>query len=383
MAKLQEKPASSIPTWDEVYQLEDGEWAFGGAPTFDVSNDPITGNMNAQAQKLLDRTTALRNRNGSHTRNCVLSGNISESAPSTAFYPAVLELLTDTTMRVKAGTGNEVVLSFADGFGKLGPRDYIATIDANTAVNVSGILAIDARYTVCAEFNKSTGAVTTIVCPIPGVGIETSHYTPSLAGGGGIAGRLWWNDMTKKMYKSVVDGGGFAWSATCAVSIGSVLVDSGILDSVTTYKFGEMYEMGTEETPVGSVMAFAGFSAPKGWLMCNGASVEIREYRDLYDVITTTFGSSTGAFNLPDLRGRFVRGFDSGAGNDPGRAFGDVQADALAAHTHTVASNNAGGAGAGAYLAGSGSTNATVTTSSAGSTETRPKNISMNYIIKY
>jgi microcystin-dependent protein len=60
----------------------------------------------------------------------------------------------------------------------------------------------------------------------------------------------------------------------------------------------------------------------------------------LFAIIGTNYGlgDSTTTFNLPDFRGRFQRGIDSGAGRDPGRVFnaatGSSQADDFFAHDH-------------------------------------------------
>lgn len=133
--------------------------------------------------------------------------------------------------------------------------------------------------------------------------------------------------------------------------------------------------------PAGAVFAFAMNAAPAGYLECNGAAVSRATYAALFAAIGTTHGAGDGAttFNLPDLRGEFIRGWDDGRGVDPGRAFGSAQGDALKAHTHTVS----GGTGGGAQLeAGSGGTSASVNTGSTGGTETRPRNVALLYAIK-
>ena len=44
-----------------------------------------------------------------------------------------------------------------------------------------------------------------------------------------------------------------------------------------------------------------------GWLLCNGQSLSISEYRDLYNVIGTNFGSTgAGYFNVPDFTSRVI-----------------------------------------------------------------------------
>jgi microcystin-dependent protein len=96
------------------------------------------------------------------------------------------------------------------------------------------------------------------------------------------------------------------------------------------------------------VISFGGAAAPDGWILCNGQALdgEDARYAALFDAIGTTWGNgSTGAgaqagitdFNVPDLRGQFVRGLDDGRGVDPGRALSSTpQSDAIKSHTHGV-----------------------------------------------
>ncbi|SDU08373.1 tail fiber protein [Stappia sp. ES.058] len=152
--------------------------------------------------------------------------------------------------------------------------------------------------------------------------------------------------------------------------------------------------------PAGSIMPFATSTPPAGWLVCNGASVSRATYTDLFATVGTTFGSGDGSttFNLPDLRGEFVRGWDNGRGVDNGRAFGSAQGDELGEHKHIsmeAASGSIGGGNAGAD-AGTGPTNtsgrhsityANTTyeaheTGLAGGSETRPRNVALLWCIK-
>ncbi|AEI76704.1 phage tail protein [Cupriavidus necator N-1] len=59
-------------------------------------------------------------------------------------------------------------------------------------------------------------------------------------------------------------------------------------------------------------------------------------YSDLWNEIGSTFGAGDGSttFNLPELRGEFLRGWDDGRGVDAGRAFGSAQASQNLEHTH-------------------------------------------------
>lgn len=79
--------------------------------------------------------------------------------------------------------------------------------------------------------------------------------------------------------------------------------------------------------PPGMVAYFARNTAPPGWLKANGAAVSRTTYAALFAAIGTAFGAGDGAttFNLPDLRGEFIRGWDDDRGVDAGRAMGGWQ----------------------------------------------------------
>jgi len=84
------------------------------------------------------------------------------------------------------------------------------------------------------------------------------------------------------------------------------------------------------EVPAGAVSMFAMDTAPAGWLKANGASISRTTYADLFAAIGTTFGSASGStFNVPDIRGEFMRGWSDGRSIDSGRVFGSVQTDAI------------------------------------------------------
>jgi hypothetical protein len=155
-------------------------------------------------------------------------------------------------------------------------------------------------------------------------------------------------------------------------------------ESVTTSKLTSA--IANSLIPSGAIMAFAMSSAPAGWLAANGESISTGGANAaLFAAIGYTYGGSGSSFNLPDLRGYFVRGWgvvgQNGANSDGtvSDAFAAKQADDFKAHTHTV--NNivlVSGVGAGSGQVGRGVANS----GSTGGTETRPKNIAMLYCIK-
>ena len=88
--------------------------------------------------------------------------------------------------------------------------------------------------------------------------------------------------------------------------------------------------------PVGAVMPFAMNSAPTGWLSANGGAVSRSTYAALFAAVGTTHGAGDGSttFNLPDLRGYFVRGSGTNADGTAGGTFATKQADAYKSHNH-------------------------------------------------
>jgi|TARA_Y100000289_G_scaffold42403_1_gene42093 microcystin-dependent protein len=177
--------------------------------------------------------------------------------------------------------------------------------------------------------------------------------------------------------------------------------------------------------PVGSVFNLATTTVPTGFLECNGAAISRSTYASLFATISTTWGSGDGSstFNLPDLRGQFVRGWDNSAGVDSGRSFASSQSDQNKSHNHSITdsghfhhsfrSGNSGesrlnstltssnfpasGTGAGnlneAYnivsksdepdVGRTSSETTGITISNDGSTEVRVKNYALMYVIKF
>jgi len=78
---------------------------------------------------------------------------------------------------------------------------------------------------------------------------------------------------------------------------------------------------GPGTVPTGTVVDFAGSTAPDGWLICNGQFASRTAYAALFAVIGTIYGTGDGSttFNLPDARGRVTAGLDNMGGSDAGR----------------------------------------------------------------
>lgn len=151
--------------------------------------------------------------------------------------------------------------------------------------------------------------------------------------------------------------------------------------------------------PPGTLVAFGGTTAPEGWLLCNGQAVSRTQYAALFSVIGNAFGGgdSTTTFNVPDLRGRFLRGVSGGTGRDPdaasrgvsnpggntGDQVGSLQGHAFANHQHSIPVLGPPGGPMQAVAADPASTTSGAYSSyGAGGNETRPVNVNVNWIIK-
>jgi microcystin-dependent protein len=137
-------------------------------------------------------------------------------------------------------------------------------------------------------------------------------------------------------------------------------------------------------TPTGTIINVAMNTAPTGYLKANGATVSRSTYAALFAAIGTTFGVGDGSttFDLPDLRGEFVRGWDDSRGIDAGRAFGSAQADELESHLHSVAIHFGASGSPGLVSGGESTSVGSQNTGSTGGTETRPRNIALLACIK-
>ena len=92
------------------------------------------------------------------------------------------------------------------------------------------------------------------------------------------------------------------------------------------------------DNPIGSIIPYGGANAPTGWFLCDGQAISRSDYADLFNAIGTAFGSGDGSttFNLPDLRNRAVMG----AGTNG--ALGESQNDTTAKNGLSGATSSAG-----------------------------------------
>lgn len=100
--------------------------------------------------------------------------------------------------------------------------------------------------------------------------------------------------------------------------------------------------------PTGSMMPFAGSTAPDQFLLCQGQAVSRSTYATLFSVIGTTYGAGDNSttFNLPNLNGRVPVGKDSAQtefdllGEAGGSKTHTLTTAEMPSHTHTQNSHN-------------------------------------------
>jgi|GEM_PF-1496851 len=310
---------------------------------------------------------------------------------STDNLSAALLNYDNTPMYFGTNGANRMVITAAGAIG-VGTITPTHPIQLTSAVSNSATLRVDnsgggfaGQFTGLVGIgpvNNTPGAMLSVA---GGVGIGSSYYNaPAPANGLLVEGKVGIGNSSPTATLHVT---GTTRLADGTEGVGKVLT-SDASGNASWQQVG---------VPSGAVMAYAGATVPTGWLLCDGASYNrAGTYANLFAAIGTAWGAPSGTtFNVPDMRGMFLRGVDGGSGNDPdaaarttvnsggnsGNNVGSEQQDDFESHNHSI--NNAvpilGGLGLTSILAGSGTT---TTGSTGGSTETRPKNVYVYYIIK-
>lgn len=159
--------------------------------------------------------------------------------------------------------------------------------------------------------------------------------------------------------------------------------------------------------PVGAILHWSGMVAPTGWLLLNGAAWLRSQYPALWAFAQGeiaagnqffTIGDGSSTFTARDCRGEFFRGHDGGRGVDPGRGMGSSQEHQIQGHRHQLALpsstlfalfgvtplHSAGPGGNGGTYLNSVQSGDPVQGNHGNlntGTETRPRNIAVNFIL--
>ncbi|EOK2605001.1 phage tail protein [Escherichia coli CFT073] len=180
---------------------------------------------------------------------------------------------------------------------------------------------------------------------------------------------------------------------TALTSVGRAILGKTSIQSVLDYLgLGEGSAL-----PVGVPVPWPLETPPTGWLKCNGAAFSSEMYPKLAKAYPTN--------KLPDLRGEFIRGWDDGRGVDAGRALLSIQTGMLEKHRHIVVANDGydtkdewelatifkktytqgrglDASNTGGNLIPSPTLHSRGSIGNTGGSETRPRNIAFNYIVR-
>jgi microcystin-dependent protein len=137
------------------------------------------------------------------------------------------------------------------------------------------------------------------------------------------------------------------------MKVRTIMVILALISSVVLLgqRSGTEAAVGTEfgaDMPVGSIVAYAGSTAPQGWLMCDGALYDVVAYPELFDVLEFTYGSDVAksAFRVPDLAGKVPVGakpftwYCDKLGKTGGEAEVSLTEAEMPAHKHDVGASS-------------------------------------------
>lgn len=168
--------------------------------------------------------------------------------------------------------------------------------------------------------------------------IEVPHWTKWLIGG---------------LALGIVVGAIGARVYADTISIKTKFADGEILSaSEMSTNFQKLQDGVNQAAPPGTVVAFAGSTAPSGWLLCDGGTVSRTQYAALFAVVGVTYGigDAVSTFKLPDLQSRTVVAAGKGSGltsHALGEVFGEeahtLSDQEMPSHTHAGTTSEATG----------------------------------------
>lgn len=271
----------------------------------------------------------------------------------------------------------------ADGSGELSSGTLVLVEEGATLLDSIWMLATDGVITIGTTFlvfvRKDAGASPG---KAPGETFWQAGDTPSpgsLVADGAAHSRASYPALYAKINKvatvtiSIATPGVVSWanhgrSADDPIKFATTgALPTGLVAGTTYYVIGASITSGTFQ-----------LSAAPGGAAINTSGAQSGVHTAIYSPWGDGDGSTT--FNVPDIRGEFIRGADRGRGIDPNRSFGSLQLDDFKSHTHIVnnAGNSAGSVDGGGAMGGT-----TAASQATGGTETRPRNRAFTPCIQY
>jgi len=256
------------------------------------------------------------------TLSAILSLNSGSTAPTTT---VAYSLWADTTT----------------GLLKIRDSSNTSFITVGTLGSVNLGLAALASPTFTGTPLAPTASAGTNTTQIATTAFVVSSYLP--LAGGTVTGNVTLNAQSDIRFADADSSNYVALQAPATVASNLTLTlpaaDGSNGQALTTNGSGTLAFATIGGVPTGAVFYFAANTAPTGFLKANGAAVSRTTYAALFAITGTTYGSGDGSttFNVPDLRGEFIRGWDDARGVDASRAFGSAQSYATAKPQTTTA----------------------------------------------
>jgi microcystin-dependent protein len=357
-----------VPVSDtvEIYQLSNFTGSFV-AGTTEVTFT-LTGNVSVALQDAVDAAVA-------EAIALAGTGFVVQSLETQTGFSSGQTVVTLSTMSYIVGTNNLTVVR--NGLTMTSGLDF--TEDSTTQVTVTPALESTDRMIF-----RTNDTTTNTVSDSSGVSHTSGGSTTTLA--------AYLDEQKTNLETQAVSTGITHDNGDAVVTVKSHLdTEAARIDDLETTTSALSDSSANAWTTVnlglvGVVSAFAGSAAPTGWLLCTGNTISRTTYSVLFAVIGTTYGAGDGVttFRLPDLRAEFIRGLDASRGVDAGRVLGTSQADELESHSHFLGYTAGTSRGSPDNPVGAvyDNTDNTIVSGSTGGTETRPRNVAMNYIIK-
>lgn len=388
-------PGGEVTTVANVATGESLRVRWVGIPTQETDIQNAGGFYPEVIENALDKLTMLTQRNteevGRAVKTTITSGDDPDALVASLLAAEVNAAASEAAAAVSAGNASTSETNAAASAASINPTTFVkrdgtqgmqgllqldyssdiasaATVDLGTATGNSVTVTHSSGTTAISSFGGTTtvqrGTIVAVIPSISGGTLTVTHHATNM----------------------ILLGG-----ANITLASGDVLLMMKNHDSNAEWKHvGGWKADGTawvvaasSSVPEGTVSWFAANTAPTGYLKANGAAISRTTYAALFAIIGTTYGVGDGAttFNVPDLRGEFIRGWDDGRGIDSARVIGTAQADELKAHTHSY--TKFPGYAASAYAYGAGQQTSGDNTGSTGGAETRPRNVAMLACIKY
>lgn len=175
----------------------------------------------------------------------------------------------------------------------------------------------------------------------------------------------------KELFATIVNG--FLPTSGGTMTGALILNNSNPATAATAASKGYVDATAAATVLSGAIVMWGTSVPPAGWLECNGQSTAG------YPNLITLFGT-----NLPDLRGEFVRGWSNDRTTvDYPRQILSAQAQDIQPHTHSyTVTGSINSFSQGGDIGGLIPSPSASTTGSTGTTETRPRNVALMYIVK-